>query len=74
MSTTPKLISSKLFAQAVRDNSNLELDWLWLAGVVTREQERDYCFERAQQINPHNTAAQSRAAQSPILRVKLFQR
>ena len=46
-----------LFATAVRDNSNLEMDWLWLATQVTHAAERRYCLERALYINPHSDAA-----------------
>src|SRR4051812_4662774 len=31
---------SHLFSQAVAQNSNLEMDWLWLATQVTRDSER----------------------------------
>jgi hypothetical protein len=53
-----RAIPLNLFAQAVREGSNLELDWLWLAGQVTRDAERRYCLERALYINPHSDAAQ----------------
>ncbi|MBC8075675.1 MAG: hypothetical protein H7Y32_06320 [Chloroflexales bacterium] len=46
------LVASELFAQAVRDNSNLELDWLWQAGRLSSPAERRYCYQRALVINP----------------------
>lgn len=46
-----------LFAEALRDPSNLELDWIWLAGQVRRASERRYCLERALYINPASHAA-----------------
>ena len=49
--------SSPLFAQAVRKNSNLELDWLRLAAQVTQAHEQRYCFERAVCINPASAPA-----------------
>jgi hypothetical protein len=58
-------LASNLFAQAVRDNSNLELDWLWLATQVTRDAERRYCLERALVINPHSAAAREALATLP---------
>jgi hypothetical protein len=46
-----------LFAQALHEDSNLELDWLWVAAQVTRDVERRYCLQRALTINPHSTIA-----------------
>lgn len=46
-----------LFAEAVRADSNLELDWLWLAGQVRDVDQRRFCYERALQINPGSEAA-----------------
>ncbi len=46
-----------LFAQMLHDDSNLELDWLWLAAQVTRDVERRYCLQRALTINPHGEIA-----------------
>jgi hypothetical protein len=68
-----------LFSQAIADNVNLELEWLWLARQVTREEERRYCLERALYINPYSAMAQHELArlnavnrastvQSPALR------
>ncbi len=47
-----------LFQQALRENSNIELDWLWLATRVAREGERRYCLEQALRINPCSVLAQ----------------
>jgi hypothetical protein len=49
--------TAALFAQALHDDSNLELDWLWLAAQVTRDVERRYCLQRALHINPHSESA-----------------
>ena len=49
--------ASTLFAQAMRENSNLELDWLWLATQVSQASEQQYCFERALYINPASESA-----------------
>lgn len=46
------LVASELFAQAVRENSNLELDWLWLATRVSSAAEQRYCYQQALAINP----------------------
>jgi hypothetical protein len=52
-----------IFADALRDRSNIEMDWLWLAGQVTRESERRYCLERALYINPRSEQALRMLAQ-----------
>jgi hypothetical protein len=49
--------SAELFAAGLRDDSNLEMDWLWLASKVVREHERRYCLKRALLINPHSEIA-----------------
>jgi hypothetical protein len=53
-----------LFAAALRDPSNLELDWIWLACQVTRETERRYCLERALYINPGSAVARRMLAEN----------
>ena len=50
--------ANDLFAQALRDNSNLEMDWLWLATKVLTEGQRAYCLRRALRINPRSALAQ----------------
>jgi hypothetical protein len=47
----------EVFAQALRDDSNQELDWLWAHVQVTREDQRRYCLERARAINPKSEMA-----------------
>ena len=49
--------ASELFQQGLHEDSNLELDWLWLATVVTRDYERVYCLQRALWIDPHSELA-----------------
>jgi hypothetical protein len=51
-----------IFARALREHSNLEQDWLWLATIVTAEAERRYCFERALYIDPHSVEAREELA------------
>lgn len=45
------------FAEALREASNLESDWFWLAARMERADERRYCLERALYINPQNEVA-----------------
>lgn len=54
--------AAALFAEAVRANSNLELDWLWLASRVTGDFERDFCLRKALQINPDSELARRELA------------
>jgi len=63
--TAPVAVPSALFSQAVQDNSNLEMDWLWLATQVSRDTERRYCLERAFYINPANESVGRALAQLP---------
>lgn len=55
--------ASTLFLEALRDPSNLEMDWLWLATQLTRASERSYCLEQALRINPRSELAQRGLAQ-----------
>ncbi|SRR5258707_14903589 len=45
---------SFLFVLAVRKDSNLAMDWLWLAGQLEDPNERQYCVKRAHYIDPNN--------------------
>lgn len=45
---------SSFLANRLREDSNLELDWLWAAEQVTDISEKLYCVERALYINPAN--------------------
>jgi hypothetical protein len=46
-----------LFRQALIEDSNLEMDWLWLATRVSSLQQRRFALERALQINPRSELA-----------------
>src|SRR5215472_8297658 len=52
-----------LFLQGLREDSNLEMDWLWLASRVTEDGQRRYCFRRALAINPESRPAECGLAQ-----------
>jgi hypothetical protein len=43
---------SDLFALALCEDSNLAMDWLWLADLLDDELERQYCLHRAHYIDP----------------------
>jgi len=60
---------SDLFAQGVRENSNLEMDWLWLYTQVISPAERRYCLERALAINPHSEIGREELAKLPPSRL-----
>ena len=51
------------FLQAVREDSNLEMDLLWLATKVGSPAQRRYALERALRINPHSVLAKRGLAQ-----------
>jgi hypothetical protein len=55
--------ASNLFHEALRDPSNLELDWLWLATQVTRAGEQADCLQQALRINPRSALARRGLAQ-----------
>ena len=50
--------SDDLFLQSLQEDSNLEMDWLWLATQVISDGERRYCLQRALAINPGSLLAQ----------------
>lgn len=56
--TATIVAGSVLFLQALRDDSNQELDWLWLAHQNVSDRERIYALRRALFINPGNEFAQ----------------
>lgn len=53
----PAQFGDSLFAEAVRDGWNMEMDWLWLATKVTIDAHRGYCLKRALEINPDSEMA-----------------
>jgi len=53
----------EVFIQALRDDSNQELDWLWTYVQVTGDVQRRYCLERALAINPKSEMALHELAQ-----------
>ena len=59
---------SDLFQHALREDSNLETDWLWLAQQDLGVQERLYSVRRALYINPHSNVAQGALAQLTLAR------
>ncbi len=56
-STGDELFIDDLFLQAVREDSNLEMDWLWLATTVSSNAQRSYALDRALHINPWSASA-----------------
>ena len=57
--------ATRLFTQALHENSNLEMDWLWYAANMTSAVERRYCLNRALTINPQSSLARSALAKLP---------
>lgn len=58
---------SALFERAVREDSNLELDWLWLYSKVAGNTERLYCLQKALYINPQSEMALCELAKMPTI-------
>lgn len=52
----------ELFNLALRANSNLEMDWLWLSMQLIDASRRRYCLERALAINPESAIARRELA------------
>ena len=52
-----------LFLQAVEEDSNREMDWLWLATKVSSNAQRHYALEHALGINPRSAIAKHGLAQ-----------
>jgi hypothetical protein len=50
--------AAHLLAQALHEDSNYELDWLWYAANMASDLQRRYCLERALKINPDSQLAQ----------------
>jgi hypothetical protein len=48
---------SATLQQAINEDSNLEMDWLWFAEQVSDKSEIRYCLGRALYINPNSRAA-----------------
>lgn len=53
---------AQLFSLALRNDSNLELDWLWLFMQCDDGARRRYCLERALAINPQSAIARRELA------------
>lgn len=48
---------SPMLCQALQDEPNLEIEWLWYASRMRRADERRYCLQCALEINPHSQLA-----------------
>ncbi|HVO41870.1 MAG TPA: hypothetical protein VMT34_04570 [Aggregatilineales bacterium] len=53
---------SDLSVQALINDSNLEMDWLWGAQQATTAADREYCLKRALYINPESETARRELA------------
>ena len=45
---------STILQEAIQEDYNRELEWLWIADVVPNNLEREYCLRRALYISPQN--------------------
>ena len=55
---TDAITPDELLLQGLQEDSNLEMDWLWLATRVGCDGQRRYCLRRALTINPESRLAQ----------------
>lgn len=55
--TAPISTASSLIQQALQEDSNRVMDWLWYAEQVTSLSEKQYCLARALYIDPTNSQA-----------------
>ena len=49
---------SSILEDAMQEDYNRELEWLWVAELVPNTLEREYCLRRALYINPTSLKAQ----------------
>ena len=49
--------TSAFSLQMLREDSNLEMDWLWVATQVNSDGQRAYCLRRALAIHPESRLA-----------------
>ena len=63
LSPAQTVSTEDLFLQMLREDSNLEMDWLWLATQVPSDGQRAYCLQRALAIHPESRLAQRGFAQ-----------
>jgi hypothetical protein len=50
-------IASSIIQQALHEDSNRAMDWLWYAAHISNPAEKRYCIERALYIDPNNQQA-----------------
>ena len=53
---------SPMLCQALQDEPNLEVEWLWYAKRMRRADERRYCLQCALEIDPRSQAARQALA------------
>lgn len=62
LQSLPVQIRSAEFAQALEENSNLALEWCWVATKVTHPLEAAYCYHKALVIWPESQEAKQALA------------
>ncbi len=60
---------SAVLEDAIREDYNRELEWLWVADIVPHTREREYCLRRALYINP--TSRKARHGLNEIVKLRL---
>jgi CheY-like chemotaxis protein len=54
-----KALAKQFFEEAVKNDSENEHAWLWLASVLENVEQKQACLEKVLRINPNNEAARS---------------
>lgn len=58
-----KKLALQFFSEAVKSEPRNEAAWLWLAACVDSVEQKEFCFNKALEINPNNENAQKALAQ-----------
>jgi hypothetical protein len=53
----------RLLAEVLKDDPQNEMAWLWMSGIVSRDEQRRHCLTQVLAINPNNQLAQKGLAQ-----------
>jgi Tfp pilus assembly protein PilF len=53
----------RLLAEVLKDDPQNEMAWLWMSGIVPKDEQRRHCLAQVLTINPNNQLAQKGLAQ-----------
>jgi tetratricopeptide (TPR) repeat protein len=58
-----KKLALQIFSEIVKSEPRNEAAWLWLAAGVDNIEQKEFCFKKVLEINPHNENAQKALSQ-----------